>query len=166
MKNFLKICVCFMCIFIFSGCKKGLNDESVGINTEINSDAAIDYAGKKYTAKINHVSEGSTTVTFTSPENLSGITFTWNGDKYEVARKELVGTFTNEPFANEKFPSKLIKILTNTVDTNNVKVRESKEGETIYDGKIDGEDFSLTTDNSGHILMIEMPSQELSVKIG
>ena len=166
MKNFLKICACFMCIFVFSGCNKAMNDEKAGINTEINSDATIDYGGKKYEAKITNAPEGVTTITLTAPENLAGVTFSRNGDKYEVTRKNLVGSFTNEPFANGRFPSNFVKILMSVGDTNNVKVKESKEGETVYEGKIDGEDFSLTTDTSGRILMVEMPAQELSVKIG
>lgn len=166
MKNFLKICACFMCIFVFSGCKKTINKEGTNINTDINSKATINCGGKKYEADIVHVHEGTTTLTFTSPENLLGTVFTWNGDKYEVSRKELVGEFTNEPFANERFPSNFVKILSILGDTNNVKEKGSKEGEIVYEGKIDGEDFDVTIDNFGHILMIEIPHQELSVNFG
>lgn len=164
MKNFLKICACFMCIFVFSGCKKILSRETPTLNTEINSGVVIDYNGEKYEAKVVRLPEGTANITFTSPESLQDVVFSWNGEKFEITRKNLVGTFTQNPFAKNSVFSVLKGIFEIAGDTNNLKVLESKEGETIYEGNIEGKKFFLTADNSGKILVIEVPGENLSVR--
>lgn len=164
MKNFLKICACFMCIFAFSGCKKILNNETPTINMEINSSATIDYKGEKHEAKIVRTPEGTANITFTSPENLAGIVFSWNGDKFEISRKNLVGTFTKSPFEKNSIFSVLKGAFEAASDIKNLKNSETKEGETIYEGDLAGKKFLMTVDNSGKILMIEMPDENLSIR--
>lgn len=164
MKNFLKICACFMCIFVFSGCGKVLNREAANVNTEINSSAVIDYNGEKYEAKVVRLPEGAANITFTSPESLADVVFSWNGDKFEVTRKNLVGTFTENPFAKNSVFSVLKGILEAANDMSNLKKSDSKEGETVYEGTADGKKFLLTADNSGKILMVEVPDENLSIR--
>ncbi len=164
MKNFLKICACCMCIFVFSGCKKILNNETPALNTEINGNAVIDYNGEKYEAKIVRLPEGTANITFTSPENLADVVFSWNGEKFEITRKNLVGTFTQNPFAKNSIFSVLKGIFETAGDTKNLKISESKEGETVYEGNYEGKKFLLTADNSGKILMIEVPDENLSIR--
>lgn len=164
MKNFLKICACCMCIFVFSGCKKILSSETPALNTEINGNAVIDYNGEKYEAKIVRLPEGTANITFTSPENLADVVFSWNGEKFEMTRKNLVGTFTKSPFAKNSVFSVLKRIFETVGDTNNLKVSESKEGETVYEGSFEGKKFLLTADSSGKILMVEVPDENLSIR--
>ena len=164
MKNFLKICACFMCIFVFSGCKKILNNETPSINTEINSSATIDYKGEKYETKIARLPEGTANITFTSPENLADVVFSWDGDKFEISKKNLVGTFTKSPFTKNSIFSVLKGVFEAANDVKNLKISESKEGETVYEGNFEGKKFLLTADNSGKILMIEVPEENLSIR--
>lgn len=164
MKNFLKVCACFMCIFVFSGCKKILDSETPNISTEINSNAVIDYNGEKYKAKVVRLPEGTANITFTSPESLADIVFSWNGDSFEVSRKNLVGTFTENPFTENSIFSVLKKIFEISKDMNNLKKLESKEVETVYEGVLEGKKFILTVDSSGKILMVEVPDENLSIR--
>lgn len=164
MKNFLKICACFVCIFVFSGCGKVLNSENPNINTDINSNAVIDHNGEKYGAKIVRLPEGTASITFTSPESLVDLVFSWNGDKFEVSRKNLSGTFTKDPFTKNSIFSVLKKIFDIVSDVKNLKISESKEGETVYEGMAEGKNFILTVDNAGKILMIEVPGENLSIR--
>ncbi len=164
MKSFLKICTCFMCIFVFSGCKKNLSNDTPGINNEINSSAVIEYNGEKYEAKIVRLPEGTANITFTSPENLADMVFSWDGDKFEISRKNLVGTFTENPFARDSIFGILKVIFETANDVNNLKKSDSKEGETVYEGTADGKKFLLTVDNSGKILVIEAPDENLSIR--
>ena len=164
MKNFLKVCACSMCIFIFSGCRKVLNKEAQSINAEINSNAVIDYNGERYKAKIVRSPEGTENITFTEPENLADVVFSWNGDKFEISRKNLVGTFTENPFAKNSIFSVLKGIFEVIGETKNLKVLESKEGETVYEGMLEEKKFLLTADNSGKILVIELPEENLLIR--
>ncbi|MBR2579518.1 MAG: hypothetical protein IKE41_05235 [Clostridia bacterium] len=164
MKNFLKICACFMCIFVFSGCKKILNNDTPSINTEINSSAVIEYNGEKYEAKIVRLPEGTANITFTSPENLSDVVFSWDGDKFEISRKNLVGTFTENPFAKNSIFGVLKGIFETANDMNNLKKSDVEEGETVYEGMAESKKFLLTVDNSGKILVIEVPDENLSIR--
>ena len=164
MKNFLKMCACFMCIFIFSGCGKVLNNESPSVNMEINSDAIIDYNEEKYKAKVVWSPMGTANITFIEPENLADVVFSWNGDKYEVSRKNLSGTFTKDPFASNSIFSVLKGIYNIVGDVKNLKISESKEGETVYEGTLEDKTFLLTVDSSGKILMIEVPDENLSIR--
>ena len=47
---------------------------------------------------------------------------------------------------------------------NNLKKSDVEEGETVYEGMAESKKFLLTVDNSGKILVIEVPDENLSIR--
>lgn len=163
MKSFLKLAGCLICVGLLSGCKNSIGHDEIGINTNINGVVNIKENGKKYKANLVCTPEGRNSFTFTEPENLAGLNFIWDGDKYEISRENLKGEFNLDPFAQDSFASVIVNVLAALRNPKNVSLGENNEDGKIYEGKINSVKFRVGVDEAGRVIFVEIPDKDLFV---
>lgn len=163
MKSFLKLASCLICVGLLSGCKNAIGHDEMGIGTNINGVVNIKENGKKYKANLVCTPEGRSSFTFTEPENLAGLNFIWDGDKYEISRENLKGEFNLDPFARDSFASVIVNVLAALRDPKNVSLGENNEDGKIYEGEVDSAKFRVGVDKTGRVIFVEIPDKDLFV---
>lgn len=163
MKSFLKLAGCLICVGLLSGCKNAIGHDEIGINTNINGVVNIKENGKKYKANLVCTPEGRSSFTFTEPENLAGLNFIWDGDKYEISRENLKGEFNLDPFAPDSFASVIVNVLSALRDPKNVSLGKNNEDGKIYEGEINSVKFRVGVDKAGKVIFVEIPDKDLFV---
>lgn len=162
MKNFVCIIICGFLIFSLNGCKKNVLDSSnTDISTEIDGIVNISCKNDKYKGKIIHKPEGLTTIILEEPQNLKGLTYSFNGGKYEISMQGLSGEFTANPFSKNSPIFCIDKVLNSLKDSQNIKKIEKNHIKIDCDGT----EYELTMDSSGKIQSITAPSIELEINL-
>ena len=161
MKSFLKLAGCLICLGLVSGCKNAIGNDEVAINANINGIVNIKENGKEYKANLVCTPEGRSSFTFTEPENLVGLNFIWDGDKYEISRENLKGEFNLDPFSKDSFASVIVNVLAALRDSKNVNLGENNEDGKIYEGEINSIKFRVGIDKSGKVIFVEIPDKDL-----
>lgn len=163
MKSFLKLAGCLICVGLLSGCKSAIGPDEIGIDTNINGVVNIKENGKKYKANLVYTSEGRSSLTFTEPENLKGMSFTWNGDKYEISRNNLKGEFNLDPFVRDSFASVVVNVLAVLQNPKNISLAENNEGGKIYEGETNSVKFRVGVNEVGKVIFVEIPDKDLFI---
>lgn len=161
MNFFLKLAGCLICVGLLSGCKNTIGHDEISINTNINGAVNIKENGKNYKANLACTPEGRSSLTFTEPENLAGLNFIWDGDKYEIFRENLKVEFNLDPFAQDSFVSVIINVLAALRDPKNVSLGENNEYGKIYEGEINSIKFRVGVGEAGNVVFIEIPDKDL-----
>lgn len=163
MKKILKLSAIIMAALFMSGCTGNLKSENISMETSIDSDVNIDDNGRQYKAHLVYTPEGHISLSLTEPESVSGLTFVWNGGKYEISKGDLKGEFTLKPFGEDSFAFIVAEVLGNLSDTKNLRLVEKNEGDKVYEGKINDVIFNIKTDKSGRIMLLEIPEKNITL---
>ncbi len=162
MKKFAAFLFCGFLTLFLTGCGKNLLGDSVDPVTNFESDVQAEANNKKYEFKIFHTPEGINTVTFSKPENIKDLTFSWESGKYTVAMKDLSGEFNVEPLTEDSFIGCMIKVLNSLNDRENLKQVSDEEGEKTLKGRCENIDYEITVNKKGEIIRVVIPARNIT----
>jgi hypothetical protein len=144
-----------------SGCGGDLLNSSTDFATQFEGDVQVEANDKKYEFKIFHTPEGMSTITFSKPDDIKGLTFSWESGKYTVSMKNLSGEFNTEPLADDSFIACIIKVLNSLNDKENLQRISEEEGEKTFKGECENTDFEITVNKKGEIIRILVPEPKI-----
>ncbi len=132
----------------------------------LNFEANIEFTEneKTFKCKIINTSKEVTSILINEPTELKGIKFEWLGDEYKIEYGKLKCISTVEYLPINSFASALVDVL-NCSHIEELTIKESKEDETIYQGKSQNGVFNITTDKeNGAIKNIEIKNLNYNFK--
>ena len=162
MKKFITFLFCGFLALFLGGCAKNLLNDSVDLVANFESDVRLKENNKEYEFKILHTPEGINTITFKKPENIKGLTLSWENGKYKISMKELSGEFIAEPLTENSSIGLVVKILNSLNDRENLKYVSSQEGENLFKGKCENIDYEIKVNNQGKIMCIMIPERNIT----
>ena len=162
MKKITVFLFCGFLTFFLMGCDKNAFNDSGDLIINFESDVHVEANNKTYEFKIFHTPEGINTVTFSKPESIKGLAFSWESGKYKVLMKDLSGEFNIEPLTEDSFVSCIIKVLNSLNDKENLNRISDEEGEKTFKGKCENMDYEITVNRKGEIIRIILPDQKVT----
>ncbi len=162
MRKFATFLFCGFLMMFMSGCKENLLNDSSDIISNFESDVYVEANNKKYEFKISHVPEGINIITFSKPEDIKGLTFSCEGDKYTISMKDLSGEFNKEPLMENSFVMCILKVLNSLSDKSNLKQLLNEEGEETFRGKSENIEYDVTINKKGEIIRIVIPEHNIT----
>ena len=160
-KKFISFLFCGFLMLFLSGCGGNLLNDSIDFATQFESDVQAEANNKKYEFKLFHTPEGVNTITFSKPEDIKGLTISWEGGKYKVSMKDLSGEFNKEPLAEDSFILCMIKVLNSLNDKENLQLISEEEGEKTFKGKCENINYEITVNKKGEIIRLVIPESNV-----
>ena len=164
MKKYFFMFVCCLIVVLMAGCGKNILNKNQEIVTNFESAVKITADDQtNYFGTLVHTPEGVTTLTFNSPENLKGLSYSVAGGKYELSKNSLVAEYNKMPFSKNSYVFYLLSFLDFISNAENQsKIMKNKEK---YEVVCENEKFSFTLDESGRIKSVCMLSKNLNIEL-
>lgn len=163
MKKFLSFTVAAIIGLCFTGCEKKLINSVPTVNTSIDSKVKLEKEGQSFCCNLVHTPEGISTVRFTSPKNLEGLTFSWENGNYKVEMKELSGEYNLTPWLENSDISYVIKVLDSLNDIESLKFISKDESGQIFKGTAENFEYEVKLDSKNNIMSICVPKINLKI---
>ncbi|MDE7390542.1 MAG: hypothetical protein K2M82_06355 [Lachnospiraceae bacterium] len=140
-------------------------------NMELNSEECTAQCGdNSYKIRLTHLMQGTTSITFTQPQNVNGVIYNFSGSGCEITLGDLSLKTSRSYISNYSLPQVLCEILDNAqrenalVCTADNKPQASTLTEAVFSGRSSHFAYQITTDfDSGLIKKIEVPKEKISV---
>ena len=150
---------------IISGCNNAVDKSFPIQNNVIERDVKISLACQQYEGKVYHSPEGLTSITFSSPQNLKDFTISRNSGKFEITQNGLEGQYTKQPLPQNSELRYFMDILdTISGDKSKLTLKKEEEGEKLYSGVINNNEFSIILGKNNDIIRISMNNPEMEVE--
>ena len=94
------------------------------------------------------------------PKSLSGLTFSWESNNYEVSLNDLSCSFNKDFLPNTSFLSLLVEAINSINQRESLNFESNKGGEIVFNG---GCNSRIVTDKDGKIQKIEIPDKKITV---
>ena len=129
MKKYFFMFVCCLIVVLMAGCGENILNKNQEIVTNFESEVKITADDQtKYFGTLVHTPEGVTTLTFNSPENLKGLSYSIAGGKYELSKNSLVAEYNKMPFSKNSYVFYLLSFLDFISNAENQsKIMKNKE---------------------------------------
>lgn len=133
--------------------------------TNIDSNAVVEYGGTKYECHIIRLTDGVSSISINSPENLSGLTFRRADGKFSISYGELLCKTDSVFLPENSFPTIIMNILSVANNQTNLIYQSTEDGVVTFTGNSDTGEFQITTDTDGNIAEISQETEGLKVSM-
>ena len=141
----------FLLFLILSGCKKDTGDIKLNLRS-VSFTADITYYNENYTADCVVDKSGKFSAQITSPENLSGLTITYNADECDIVYNGIEIDNAEKFFPQNSAVGVISGILQNCQGENII----SKKGNYELNGSFNGSDYTLIMAPTGLPISLEV----------
>ena len=148
----------------FHGCGQ---DDSLNVcNTSDSFDGkiSVNVAGKSYKCELLHTPEKVSIVKVLEPPNLSGLTFSWENDKYSVSWKDLSCEFNKQFMPDTSFLSDVIYVMNSLHQKELLKNLPDDSEDKIYTGSCEAGEFKVVFDKNGYLKQIDINDKDIHIK--
>ena len=151
--------ICFLSLLFLSACKGSEKGEITVADAGYTCEALVDY-GENFSSKIvvHAMGGGVFSLTVKEPQNISGLTFSFNKDEMSLSHNSISGR-KNFPSGYGGFAEILNKIFLKITTSNLVIHKEN--GEYSYEGKTSYYPFRVVFNDEGFPLSITVKSENL-----
>lgn len=163
MKKFL---LAFMsaALCLTTGCGSKNVEKASDIENTFESSVKVNYGGKQYECELSHTPEHVNIVKVIKPENLRGLTFSWENGVCDVSWHDLRCEFSKEILPENSFISEIVNVL-NSVSSPDSLEACTQEGEyKSFEGKCDSGNFKILIDKKGSIKKISIPDKGIDAE--
>jgi len=161
MKKIFAIVVCIVTMFPLCSCTK--KSEPVNMNRLYSVDAEVQFANFSANLGLNRLGNGVWDITFTKPENLNGLSVSYENEMAEISYKGLSFSLAKEDVPVKALVSSLAEVLDNAALGKEMSFYK-KNNEITAEGKVNNMDYVITLDaKAGVILELENPKSDLKV---
>lgn len=161
MPKWLYLFMCTFMVIFLSACRNKNIQNSSDIENTFESNVKINYGGKKYECELSHTPEHINIVKILQPENLRGLTFSWENSVCEVSWHNLKCEFSKEILPENSFISEIVDAL-NWISSSNELELCTQEGDyKKFKGKCDAGEFEVSIDKDGFIKKLIIPNRNV-----
>ena len=161
MKKLIALAICLLLLLPFGGCAK--KSEPVNMNRLYSVDANVKVGNFTADIGLNRLGNGVWDINFTKPDNLNGLSISYENDKANITYKGLSFALAKEDIPVKAIMSNLTNVLDNAALGKDISFTK-KDGKITAKGKVNGIDYSITLDEkTGTILQLALPKQDLEV---
>lgn len=147
MRRIFAVWIFALIILSFSGCSK--NAEPVNMNKLYSVTADVKMGDVSATVGLNRLGNGAWDVTFTKPDNLNGMSVSYENDKANISYNGLTFTINKEDIPASAIVSNLTKVMDNAALGSDMSYTK-EDGKITAKGKVDNNAYELILDeNSG-----------------
>lgn len=159
-KRYIYCVVLITAIISLGGCSKNKLGSN-GISSVFDGEVSIKINGEEYECELRHTPEQVSRIEITKPEQLNGLVFTWEGNKYKILWKDLECEFNKDVLPQSAFMEAIVDVLNSITGNENLNY-DSVSGEgSVFSGKCAVGDFEITADKNGVIKNVSIPSINL-----
>lgn len=156
----------FTGIILFSGCQKGGagKDYPPKPPEQFETDVLLTAGKEEIGAHLSYHGFGNCVLSFTSPENLNGLSAVWQGEKCVLSYNNLSYTADLNKLPEGFFGKAALAVFDKLLDIESFTV--TKEGDKwVYKGEINSGSFRLVQNSqSGAFEVLEIPEIKLTLK--
>lgn len=129
------------------------------------------YNSNDYTASITHILQGTTTISITEPEDISGVVYSFSGNGCDIMYGDLSFKTESSFMGSNSLPQVIHDIFASAQRENALTFIDSEEPKSstlttaTFSGKTDNFNYTITTDfESGYIKEISVDDLGLTIK--
>jgi len=161
MKKIFAIVVCIVTMLPLCSCAK--KSEPINLNRLYSVDAEVQFASFSANIGLNRLGNGVWDINFTKPENLNGLSVSYENEMAKISYKGLSFSLAKEDVPVNALVSSIAKVLDNAALGKEMSFTK-KNNEIIAKGEIDNMEYIITLDSkTGVILELQLPKSDLKV---
>lgn len=123
-KRFCVLYVLFFCLFVFNGCSSA-NTASNSLTTDFSAEFTSFYKGNEYRGTLSTIRQGISTIRFSSPPTVDGITFTYHSNELEFSIDSLICSADEAYLPGNSLPNIIRIVLTELSNDNATLVSDN-----------------------------------------
>jgi hypothetical protein len=151
--------------FLFACSKKQetiKKNAAVQMSKGFNCTATVNWDGKAYTVKINRPSQGTCTMSFVKPDELSALSFVLDGDGLKVKYGSIEASLDPSTLPQTALFNAVLGVFDAAVNPGGLNTAK-KDGNIIISGKTTAGSFALHLDSSLKPKSLEIPDLKLTI---
>ena len=160
MKKILYIMTVIISLIFCTSCSENIKIPE--INSAVENNAVVTVGNQDYQCHISYVSDSTASVSFSSPENIKGLTFTKSDSDRTVSLGTLICKSRNFAFSENCIFGKITNVLSK-IKPDNVKFVSKKNDLYMFSLKDDPVCKFLTDENGN---LTSLSCKDISIKFG
>ncbi|MEG1448821.1 MAG: hypothetical protein RR048_02105 [Oscillospiraceae bacterium] len=165
------LCMFFVFAIILTGCSTSKkNNEQIKSEASLQStkpfttQAKFEYGGLSANLNISKEQEQKYDILFTSPESLSGMAFSVDGDKIQISYRDINMKMTTDEFFDSSVIKMIVSSLNKVTSQNGVDISIDSD-KIIVGGSLDNGNFELILNKENmDMLSLCVPSADFKLK--
>ena len=164
MAKLISVFLCCFMLLALPACKNKNIEKSSDIENTFESNVKINYGKNEYECELSHTPEHVNIVKILKPDNLRGLTFSWEDGVCEVSWHDLKCEFSKNILPDSSFISGIIDAL-NTISSSDSLEACSGEGDyKIFKGNCEAGNFQISVDKNGNIKNLSVPEKGIDAE--
>ena len=165
MKKRLLVITALTAFSLTVGCAVEKDMSVSNINDSFNGSIQVESDGKQYECELLHTPEKVSVIKILKPDSLSGLTFSWENDKYNVAWKELSCEFNKEFIPDCSFMSNIVSVMNALHQKELLKNLPDDSDDNIYMGNCEAGEFKAIFNKDVSLKQINIDEKNIHVKM-
>lgn len=153
-----------MMLIVFSSCKGSIPQSSITASFYAATD--IKQSGQSYSCNISKLKKNVTEITFSAPESLIGVSYSWQGGACSIKCGSSGISPEEDLLPKGSCPYLISEILDTVFNPNILKSKKNSSGKYVFSGSCTAGDFDLYVNpETGFIEKISVPSADLTAEL-